>query len=81
MSNFADDNFKIEYSKDKLVLFRQMEESLSLITCWLTKSGLKVNESKTELCLFYKKDTTPIKITLNTVGIRITALRLTETFG
>ena len=32
---------------------------------WLTKSGLKVNESKTALCLFHKRDTTPISILLN----------------
>ena len=33
-------------------------------TNWLIQSGLKVNEDKTGLCLFYKNDTTPISITL-----------------
>ena len=37
---------------------------------WLRKSGMKINESKTCLCLFYNKDTTPIEIILNGVIIR-----------
>ena len=34
----------------------EMEAILALIIAWLTDSGLKVNESKTELCQFYRKD-------------------------
>jgi hypothetical protein len=30
---------------------------------------MKVNESKTKLCLFYKKDTLPIPISLNGTDI------------
>ena len=32
---------------------------------WLRDSGMKVNESKTDLCLFHRGDTTPITITIN----------------
>ena len=32
---------------------------------WLKKSGMQVNDAKTSLCLFYKKDTTPIKVRVN----------------
>ena len=54
-----------------------MEHSLKLISKWLTGSGLKVNESKTEVCLFYKKDCQPIAIKVgnatiiskNTIGV------------
>ena len=31
---------------------------------WLKDSGMKVNESKTDLCLFHRGDTTPISINL-----------------
>ena len=31
---------------------------------WLKDSGMKVNESKTDLCLFYKGDSTPISLNL-----------------
>ena len=33
---------------------------------------MKINESKTELCLFYKKDQLPVVINLNGVNIRST---------
>ena len=38
---------------------------MSFLLKWLKGPGLKVNESKTELCLFYKKDCAPIAINLN----------------
>ena len=42
-----------------------MENKLKIITKWLADSGLNLNEVKTELCLFYWKDTPPVEITLN----------------
>ena len=65
MSNFADDNFIISWSESKVLLVNDMETKLEAITRWLKKSGLIVNETKTELCLFYKKDTHPVEIFLN----------------
>ena len=41
-----------------------METELTKLAKWLKGSGLKVNEGKTELCLFYKKDSQPVQITL-----------------
>ena len=43
---------------------------LTLIINWLSDSGLKVNETKTELCLFYRKDTPPIEIIINNALIK-----------
>ena len=31
----------------------------------LTNSGLKVDDSKTELCLFYKTDSAPVQLSIN----------------
>ena len=42
-----------------------MKTKLELITKWLRDSGLKVNEGKTEMCLFYKKDVPPVSVDLN----------------
>ena len=36
-------------------LITNMEKSLEAITKWLKKSGLKVNDNKTEICLFHRK--------------------------
>ena len=42
-----------------------MQTKLKVITTWLKDSGLKVNDSKTELCLFYRADAQPIQIEIN----------------
>ena len=67
--NFADDNFTLSTSKSKTEVKAVLESKLELILRWLTDSGLKVNTSKTELCLFYRKDTHPIEILLNNTPI------------
>ena len=49
--NFADDNFSLASNKSKTQVTKNLESKLKLILKWLSDSGLKVNESKTELCL------------------------------
>ena len=39
--------------------------SLEMIIKWLKDSELKVNDAKTELCLFHRSDTPPIQIEIN----------------
>ena len=38
---------------------------MGVIVNWLSKSGMKVNEQKTDLCLFYKRDVASISIILS----------------
>ena len=47
-----------------------MEAKLARVESWLKKSGMKVNDAKTCLCLFYNKDTAPIKLVLNNCVIK-----------
>ena len=61
LSNFADDNYAITWSKNKETTLALMSEKLQSITKWLTDSGLKVNENKSEICLFYRKDTPQLR--------------------
>ena len=61
---FADDNYVIVWNKHLEVLKKEMERKLAQIIEWLRKSGLKVNETKTELCLFHRKDKPPIEISI-----------------
>ena len=65
MSSFADDNFTIRWHSDMGTLVRNLENSLTNITKWLRDSGLVVNSNKTEVCLFSKRDTASITITLD----------------
>ena len=57
MTLFADDNYIICHGKQLSVLANQMRITLEIIIQWLRQSGLKVNDAKTEICLFYRKDT------------------------
>ena len=59
MTLFADDNYVLEWNKCVNQLIPDMERKIELITKWLRQSGLKVNDSKTEACLFYRKDHPP----------------------
>ena len=72
MSSFADDGQVVRFNKNKQRLIIEMENSLKVLAKWLKGSGMKINESKTELCLFYKKDQLPVVINLNGVNIRST---------
>ena len=44
--------------------------TIELITKWLRDSSLKVNEAKTEICVYYKMDNPLIDIIINNVMIR-----------
>ena len=62
---FADDNYILGWGRQIPELILTMRHKLERITKWLTDSGLKVNESKTEICLFHRKDHHPIQLILN----------------
>ena len=70
LSAFADDKYvqKLNVSLAKLII--DIEKSLEAITKWLKKSGLIVNQGKTEACLFYKHDCAPVTIQMG--GVKIT---------
>ena len=61
LSNFADDNFILTFHENKFQAIVEMEIKIKLIIKWLTDSGLKVNEAKTELCHFYRNDTPQLR--------------------
>ena len=61
---FADDNYVLVWNKNWGQLITEMQNKLEKITKWLKDSGLKVNEAKTELCLFHRKDQMPLIISL-----------------
>ena len=60
-------------------LLNDMKRALEKIIEWLTNSGLKVNDAKTEMCLFYRKDTRAVNITIN--GTEITSKKSMNVLG
>ena len=69
MTNYADDNFIIKTNKNLTQLIVDLRKSLEAITKWLKKSGLKVNDSKTEVCLFHRTHQVPVSFSLNGVTL------------
>jgi hypothetical protein len=77
---FADDSYITVSNCNKEELIKDMEKTLEAITKWLKKSGMKVNNKKTELCLFHRLNTAQInfsigdsivksKIEINVLGV------------
>ena len=66
---YADDGFGLVRNRDRQVLVNLMERKLEIVVNWLSKSGMKVNEAKTDLCLFHYKDAAPIIVKFNGVSM------------
>ena len=69
LTMFADDNYIIHWNKHKADLIIQTKNTLELIIKWMKDSGLKVNDGKTETCLFYRKDTPALTLTINNANV------------
>ncbi len=59
---FADDSYVTKSNESITELITDMEKTLEAITQWLKQSGVKVNQNKTEACLFYKNDIATIHL-------------------
>ena len=76
---YADDKFPLVEDKQRSQLVLKMESKLERIILWLTQSGMVVNESKTDLCLFSKQDAHPLVICIN--GKYIISRRIMNILG
>ena len=72
LSNYADDNFVIRWNKCVNDLINEMQQDLEAMIKWLRQSGLKVNESKTEMCLFHRSEVKIITLNINNTLIKTT---------
>jgi hypothetical protein len=61
ITNFAEDNFIVVWNK---IVTNLIEKELEMITKWLKDSGLQVNLSKTEICMFLHNDKPPVTMKL-----------------
>jgi hypothetical protein len=65
MLTFADSTSITRVGENKGALISDMEKSLEVITKWMKQSGLKINEDKTEICLFSRLDVQPVRVNIN----------------
>jgi hypothetical protein len=52
ITTFADDNFVVHWNTDMDELIGDIKKDLEIMTKWLRDSGMKVNETKTEIFVF-----------------------------
>jgi hypothetical protein len=64
ITTYADDNYVVKESGQLSDALRQVEKSVATVSEWLKSSGLKVNEAKTELCVFHKSKDVSIEMEL-----------------
>jgi hypothetical protein len=64
ITTYADDNYVMKIYTNKNIVLRQVKNSVEVILKWLKDSGLMVNESKTELCVFHRSQRTRINMTI-----------------
>ena len=69
LTTFADDNYLVEVGNCKRTVLKELELKLNKIVKWLRDSGLRVNESKTELCVFHRVRDTEGRIVIDDVVI------------
>ena len=62
---YADDKFPLVQGRSRSELVNNIKTKLEKIIEWLTMSGMVVNEAKTDLCLFCKKDCPPLVVNIN----------------
>ena len=55
----------MKWNSNTEALVNDIKKVLEAITKWLKKSGLKVNESKTEICLFHRLPQNCVTLTVN----------------
>ena len=56
LTTYADDNFVLNHNVSLDVVIERTKTTIIIVKNWLVENGLKVNEEKTEICMFYKKD-------------------------
>ena len=70
LTNFADDNLIIQWNRSISVLIRNMEAKLDIFTRWLRHFGIRVNQSKTEVCLFHRIGSQSVAVNVNNSPIK-----------
>jgi hypothetical protein len=70
-TSFADDNYIVSEGQDVADSLRKCKETTEQAILWFKKSGLCVNEQKTEVCVFNKNDVGRHMVELNGLNIEV----------
>ena len=67
---YADDTYTITSATTKENAVVELGKALTNISLWFKSSGLKVNEEKTEIAIFYKNNCNPSDLLVNRINVR-----------
>jgi hypothetical protein len=67
---YADNTYTITSARTKENAAAKLGKALTMITLWFKGSGLKVNETKTEITIFYKNNCNPADVLINGTTVR-----------
>jgi hypothetical protein len=67
---YADDTYTITSARTKENAAAELGKALTMITLWFKSSGLKVNETKTEITIFYKNNCNQADVLINGTTVR-----------
>ena len=70
-TSFADDNYIVSEGQDVAESLQKCKETTEQAILWFKKSGLCVNEQKTEICVFNKNDVGPCRVELNGLNVEV----------
>ena len=71
LSTFADDNYQMNSDLMENIAVQKCLTDLAITMKFLTESGLKINNEKTEICVFNRKDTKTKSVVINGQNITV----------
>ena len=67
---YADDNYLGTENTFLSIALAETKRKIVAVSCWLKKSGLKINDQKTEICIFHRKEKASATIKINNNDIK-----------
>ena len=79
MLTYADDNYAGASNELLQVAVNELKSKMERIIRWMKMSGLKINVSKTEICVFHRRNIVQINVELD--GTMISSMKTMNVLG
>ena len=65
-----DDNYLGAENENLILSINEIKRKIISVTNWLSGSGLKINDQKTEICIFHRREQISLNISINNTEIQ-----------
>ena len=69
LDTYADDNYMGEENKNVQEAIRKIIAKTERVMKWMSSFGLKINESKTELCIFHRRQSITVDVIIDNTNL------------